>query len=130
MWGSATIDPSISSQPTEGYEYTYLCSIVLRDGLEATPNLVWVGPDGDPVVTGSNVTVGRTETMRRETSLLITFILPLSSTDGGNYSCNVSVFIPYVNVGLSKVIRKMPIITGESYNGVRRTCLTTYTKTT
>ncbi len=75
---------------------------------------MWVGPDGDPVVTGNNMTVGRAETVGRKASLLLTFILPLSSTDGGNYSCNVSVFVPYVNVALSKVVRKMPIITGKS----------------
>ncbi len=106
------MEPSISSQPTEGYEYTYLCSIVLTVDLEAKPNLVWVGPEGDPVVTGSNVTVGRAETVGRETSLLLT--LPLSSTNGGNYSCNVSMFVPHVNVALSIVARKMPIVTSKS----------------
>ncbi len=114
VWGTVTIEPSISSQPTEGYEYTYLCSIVLRDGIVGTANLVWVGPDGDPVVTGSNMTVGRAKTVGRKTSLLLSF-LPLNSTHGGNYSCNVSVFILHVNVTVSEVVRKTLIITCKSY---------------
>ncbi len=112
MWGTATIEPSISSQPTDGYEYTYLCSIVLNVDLEATPNLVWVGPDGSPIVTGSNVTVRRAKTVERKTSLLLSF-LPLSSTHGGNYECIVSVFVPYVNMALSKVARKTMIVTSK-----------------
>ncbi len=114
MWGTATIEPSISSQPTEGYEYTYLCSIVLRDGLVGTPNLVWVGqPEGDPVVTGSNMTVGRAETVGRKTSLLLSF-LPLSSTHGGNYSCEASILVPYVNVTRFKVVKTTLIVTSKS----------------
>ncbi len=117
MWGIATIDPSISSQPTGGYEYTYLCSIVLRDGLEATPNLVWVGPDGDPIVAGNNVTVGEAKTVVKKTSLLLSF-LPLSSTHGGNYSCEASILVPYVNV-----TRWMPIITSKSKSCALSDCM-------
>ncbi len=115
MWGTATIEPSISSQPTEGYEYTYLCSIVLRDGLVGTPNLVWVGPDGDPVVTGNNVTVGEAETVGRKTSLLLSF-LPLSSTHGGNYSCEASILVPYVNVTRFKAVKKTLIFASKSHD--------------
>ncbi len=121
VWGTATIEPSISSQPTEGYEYTYLCSIVLRDGIVGTAGLVWVGPDGDPVVTGSNVAVGRAETEGGKTSLLLSF-LPLSSTHGGNYSCNVSVLVLYVNVTVSEVVRTTLIITCKSYDLCKCTC--------
>ncbi len=115
MWGTATIEPSISSQPTEGYEYTYLCSIVLRDGIVGTPNLVWVGPDGDPIVSASNMTVERAETVEGKTSLLLSF-LPLSSTHGGNYSCEASVLVPHVNVTRFKVVKKTLIVTSKSYD--------------
>ncbi len=111
-WGIADIEPSISSQPTEGYEYTYLCSIVLSDGLEAKPNLVWVGPDGDPVADSNNIMIGQTETVGRETSLALNYV-PLNSTHGGSYSCEVSVLIPYVDVIRSTVVRKTLVVTSK-----------------
>ncbi len=113
-WGTASVEPSISSQPTEGYEYTYLCSIVLNVDLEATPELVWVGPDGTPVINGSSVTVGQTETVGTETSLALSYE-PLNSTHGGIYSCNITVHVPYVNVTLYKVVRKTLVVTSKPY---------------
>ncbi len=112
VWGTATIEPSISSQPTEGYMYTYLCSIVLNVDLEATPELVWVGPDGDPVAISSKIVIGQTETVGRETSLALNYV-PLNSTHGGNYSCEVSVQVPYLNVTLSKLVRKTLVVTSK-----------------
>ncbi len=95
---------------------------MLSVDLETTPELVWVGPEGDHVVTGSNVTVGRAETMARKTSLLLSF-LPLNSTHGGNYSCEASILVPYVNVTLSIVARRMPIITSKSKSCALSDCM-------
>lgn len=112
MWGTAEIEPSITTAPTEGYEYSFLCRIVLTVDLEATPELVWFGPDGNPVQNRSNVTVGVSETVGRETGLLLRF-MPVNSTHGGNYTCKVTVSVPYVNVTLTKVLSKSLVVTSE-----------------
>ncbi len=81
--------------------------------LEATPTIVWLGPGGSPVSNGSDITVNMV-TMGNETRLSLNF-LPLNSTHGGEYSCNVSVNVPYLNVKLSKVVVKSLVVTSKPW---------------
>lgn len=84
--------------------------MVLNVDLEARPRLVWLGSDGLPVTNGSNITVGTSETVGDKTSLALNFT-SLASTDRRDFTCEVSVLVPYMNVTLSKVVGKSLIVT-------------------
>ncbi len=111
-WSTAGFDASPKTQPTEGYDYILSLTATFIDGLEATPTIVWLGPDGSPVRNGGNITVGNMVTVGNDTRRSLNF-LPLSSTHGGEYSCNISVNVPYLNVKLSKVVRWSLVVTSK-----------------
>ncbi len=110
-WSTAEIDASPTTQPTEGYDYILSFTATFIDGLEATPSIVWLGPDGSPVRNGSDITVNMV-TVGNKRRLSLNF-LPLNSTHGGEYSCNVSVNVPYLNVKLSKAVGWSLVVTSK-----------------
>ncbi len=113
------IDPSTWSSPTEGYEFTYLCSIVLTYDLEATPELVWVGPDGNRVKNGSSIAVGQAVTDALTTSLALKY-MPLNTTHGGKYSCEANVYITKLNRALFKEVETTLVVTSKSERTVQK----------
>ncbi len=112
------IDPSTWSSPTEGYEFTYLCTIVLTYDLEATPELVWVSPDGNRIENGSSITVGQAVTEGLTTSLALKYV-PLNTTHGGKYSCEATVYIPKLKMTLFKEVETTLVVTSKSKRTVQ-----------
>ena len=78
---------------TAGDTYTLTCSAVLIEGFSVTPDIQWLGPDGEHI-TGGGITVGDVMAEQGVTvSRSLTFDLLLAS-HAGEYTCRANFTDP------------------------------------
>ena len=82
-WATVEVN-STTAYPTEGHDFGLVCTVTMSMNvdLNADPTLVWVGPDGTPVLSEHNITVGTPMVDDNVTSLTLLFT-PLNSSHGG-----------------------------------------------
>ncbi len=78
-----------------------LCSVVLGIDLGAQPIVRWLGPGGNPVPSGTNITVGNPVTLGNKTEHTLSFS-PLESAHRGEFTCSMSLRVSRLNVTLTK----------------------------
>ena len=103
----------------KGHEFGLICTVSMNVDLNADPTLVWVGPDGTPVLSEHNITAGTPMVDDNVTSLTL-FFTPLNSSHGGEYTCKATVSVPELNVTLSKRATRDLIVTSRCLHCLHR----------
>lgn len=111
-WITIKVEP-FPATPTEGYDYSLFCSAILVAGFEITPNITWLDPEGISVHNSIDAMFGNVYTLGNKTTQVVNFV-PVDSTHGGEYTCSVSIAVPYMNVTLSEVVGWSVIVTSRS----------------
>ena len=101
-----------TAHPTEGHDFGLICTVTMTLDLNAEPALEWLGPDGTPVLSEHNITVGTPMVDNNVTSLTLNFT-PLNSSHGGEYTCKAAIIVSELNVTLSKTASRDLIVTSE-----------------
>ena len=111
--GWATVEVNFTTEyPTDGHDFGLVCTVTMNVDLNADPTLEWVDPDGTPVLSEHNITVGTPMVDDNVTSLTL-FFIPLNSSHGGEYTCRVTVSVPGLNVTLSITATTNLIVTSR-----------------
>ena len=97
-----TTEPS-----TEGHDFVLICTVtidtVMMTNLDVTVDLTleWEDSSGAPMLSDHRITVGNPTVDENKTSRTLSFA-PLSSSDGGAYTCRAAVNVPELSTTLSK----------------------------
>ena len=111
---------STTEPPTDGHDFGLVCTVTMNVDLNADPTLEWVGPDGTPVLSEHNITVGTPMVDDNVTTLTLNFT-PLNSSHGGEYICKATVSVPELSVTLSKRATRDLIVTSRCLHRVKQT---------
>ena len=103
---------STTEYPTDGHNFGLVCTVTMNVDLNADPTLEWVDPDGTPVLSEHNITVGTPMVDDNVTSLTL-FFTPLNSSHGGEYTCKAAIRVPELSVTLSISATSDLIVTSE-----------------
>ena len=76
--------------PVAGEPYTLTCQV---NGTGGTPSIEWVGPNSQPIVNGSGITVGDPVTVGTVTTSSLMFSA-ISLFDNGRYMCRNDLVFP------------------------------------
>ena len=94
-WASVEVSNSTGQNALHGTNYALMCIVNRIPGMRIIPSLEWVGPDGEVIVSGGNITVGEVEHEGAVSSLTLSFT-PVSSSHGGTYTCRAAVSVPWM----------------------------------
>ena len=92
-----TLTIAVEGSPVAGNVLTMLCRVILPDGLTTEPQIAWLSPEGNVLMSEGELTVGNQPAIGNP-SRLITFMIqfsPLLTSHGGNYTCRAIVNSPH-----------------------------------
>ena len=69
-----------------------MCTMRPITGMTLQPLMEWVGPDGNVLVSGGNVTISEVETRGIVSNFSLSFH-PVLSSQGGHYTCRATVWM-------------------------------------
>ena len=72
-----------------------MCTMRPITGMTLPPLMEWVGPDGNVLVSGGNVTISEVKTQGIVSTISLSFH-PVLSSQGGYYTCRATVNIPWM----------------------------------
>lgn len=107
------INPSIAGTQVAGSAYTLSC-IALKSvsGLTQTAQIQWMGPNGAPLATNSNIVVASAVTGSLTTTQNITFN-SLFTSDAGVYTCRSTLSSPALTTPYQTMQMYTIIISGK-----------------
>ena len=94
------VSTSAAGNRTAGNPYTINCLATKLEGLLATPEIMWMDPDGNSINNGEDITVYPLVTEGNVTISQIE-ISTLETSDGGQYTCAVSLDSPALGTPLT-----------------------------
>ena len=93
-WATVEID-DLNREPLHDNKHTLTCIVIVDPGLYYVPEVHWYHPDGSQVTMDGRVREGPQETAGLITKRKL-FFLPVLHDDGGNYTCQAEVSIPWM----------------------------------
>ena len=83
---------SVSSHGSSeaGQPHTLTCTVTDEEDITETPVVTWVGPEGQNLSSGRDITLGSPIVVGMTTTLTITFN-PLRVSHGGEYTCQATI---------------------------------------
>ena len=92
-----TVNIMMDGTPTAGETFTLLCRVILPDGLATEPQIAWLSPQGNILISEGELTVGNQFVLgnpSRVTTYMVQFS-PLLTSHGGTYTCRTTVSSPF-----------------------------------
>ena len=80
-----------------GQAFTLFCRVVLSEDVVRQPEITWLSPQGETLITEDELTVGLQE-ITGNPSRLTTYMAqfnPVMTSNAGNYICQATVYSPY-----------------------------------
>ncbi len=87
----------MDGDPVAGQTFTLLCRVILPDGLTTEPQIAWLSPEGNTMMSEGELTVGNQLVIgnpSRVTTYMAQFS-PLLTSHGGTYTCQATISSPF-----------------------------------
>ena len=114
-WATVEITDLTNKEPLHGNDHILMCTVNVDPGLNIDPIVHWYHPDGSQVDMDGRVREGPQVTTGLETKRNLYF-LPVLHDDGGKYTCEAKVHIPWMSTQPLNDMHTMNVTSKTSYN--------------
>ena len=119
----AILTEQLTGEPLHNNNFTITCNVRAIDGMNLPISMQWLFPNGSEVTNYMNKTVGNVSVTsasymehacqstysQRAASEISMMFHPVVNSDGGTYSCQASINVPWTR-GQNKIINKPVLV--------------------